>query len=94
VASNQQSCPVCRRPIAFFPRYPRYLCVECAARATSKDGRLLKFSNIDLSGGFVAHYADTGEHYPSHECYVDGILCSADEHRFGGIVIQTVEGSA
>lgn len=94
MSSNQQSCPICRTPVAFFPRYPRYLCVQCASRAKSKDGRLLKFSNIDLSGGFVAHYANTGELYPSHECYVDGLLCYADEHRFGGIVIQPMESSS
>jgi hypothetical protein len=94
VASNQQSCPICQKPVAFFPRYPRYLCVQCANRAMSKDGRLLKFSNIDLSGGFVAHYADTGEAYRGHECYVDGIPCYADEHHFGGIVIQPMERSS
>jgi hypothetical protein len=74
-----------------FPRYPRYLCEDCASRARSKDERLLKFSNIDTTGGFSAQYADTGEPYPSHECYVDGVPCYADEHRFGGIVIQPVQ---
>jgi c-di-GMP-binding flagellar brake protein YcgR len=64
--------------------------MECAARATSKDRRPLKFSNESISGGFLAQYADTGESYPSHECYVDGSLCHADEHYFGGIVIQPV----
>jgi len=41
-----------------------------------------------MTGGFIAEYEDTGESYPSHECYVDGIPCYADEGRFGGIVIQ------
>jgi hypothetical protein len=89
---HQQFCPICHQSIAFFPRYPHSLCVECASRAKSKDGRLLKFSNIDTTGGFIAEYADTGESYPlNHECYVDGIQCYADEHRFGGIVIQPVQ---
>jgi len=87
---NQQFCPICHKPVPQFARYPRYLCLECASRAKSKDGRLLKFSNIDMTGGFIAEYADTGELYPSHECYVDGILCYADEGHFGGIVIQQV----
>jgi hypothetical protein len=54
----------------------------------------LKFSNVDTTGGFIAHYADTSEVYPSHECYVDGIQCYADEHRFGGIVIQPMRESS
>ena len=90
MSQDQQHCPICHRSIQPFARYPRYLCPECASRATSKDGRPLKFSNIDLTGGFIAEYADTGESYPSHECYVDGIPCYADEGRFGGIVIQPV----
>jgi hypothetical protein len=43
-----------------------------------------------MTGGFIAQYADTGESYPSHECYVDGVRCHADEGHFGGIVIQPV----
>jgi hypothetical protein len=50
----------------------------------------LTFSNEDMAGGFIAQHADTGELYPSHECYLDGILCYADEGHFGGIVIQPV----
>ena len=45
---------------------------------------------IDTAGGYRAEYADTGEPYESHECYIDGILCDADEGHFGGIVIQPV----
>jgi len=88
--SEKQTCPICHKSVPPSARYPRYLCEECAARAKSKDGRSLKFSNIDMSGGFTAEYTDTSESYPSHECYVDGIQCYAVEHRFGGIVIQPV----
>jgi hypothetical protein len=62
-----------------------------AARASSRSGRVLAFSNAGLSGGFVARYADTGESYDSHECFIDGVRCHADEARFGGIVIQLAE---
>jgi len=48
------------------------------------------FSNEGFSGGFVAEYTDTGESYTGNECYIDRIKCRADEHRFGGIVIQPV----
>jgi hypothetical protein len=43
-----------------------------------------------MSGGYSAEYADTGDPYESHECFVDGIACYADETRFGGIVIEPV----
>lgn len=52
----------------------------------------MKFSNVDMTGGFIAQYADTGEAYPlEHECYVDGVHCHADEGHFGGIVIQPIQ---
>jgi len=84
-----QNCPICTKAVLPSARYPRYLCSECAARAVAHDGRKLAFFNESISGGFIAKYADTGETHPSHECFVDGIPCHADEHYFGGIVIQT-----
>jgi len=81
-------CPVCLKPLELVERYPRRVCDTCASNARSKDGRLLVFSNESMSGGVIAHYAETGETYPSHECYIYGIKCHADEARFGGIVIE------
>ena len=86
-----QSCPICSAVVPPNPRYLRYLCPSCTRKATSADGRLLEFSNVSLSGGFAARYADTGEEYTSHECFVGSVRCHADEARFGGIVIETVE---
>jgi len=43
-----------------------------------------------MSGGYAAEYADTGDPYDSHECFVDRIECYADEARFGGIIIQPI----
>jgi hypothetical protein len=83
-----QHCPICQKTVQPSERYPRYLCAVCAAKARSKDGRALIFSNESISGGYLAYYADTHESYPSHECFVDGIRCHADEHYYGGIVIQ------
>ena len=51
---------------------------------------MLEFSNVSWSGGFAAPYADTGEEYTSHECFVGSVKCHADEARFGGIVIEAV----
>jgi hypothetical protein len=90
MSENQQFCSICHTSVPRFERYPRYLCMGCVSRAKSEDGRSLRFSNIDTTGGFIAQYADTGEPYPSHECYVDGLFCYADEGHFGGIVIQPI----
>ena len=86
-----QRCPICFADVEPSSRYPRYVCRICASKASSADGRLLDFSNVDLSGGFAAQYADTRAEYRSHECFIEGIRCHADEARFGGIVIQVVE---
>ncbi len=91
MAADTQPCPICAKLVKPDPRYPRYLCSACAAKAISRDGRPLKFSNEDASGGFIAVYADTDEPYDhGHECFVNGVKCYADEARFGGIVIETV----
>lgn len=86
----RQQCPICASAVEPNPRYPRYLCGECASQATSSDGRPLSFYNTSLSGGYRAEYADTREPYDSHACWVRGVPCRADEARFGGIVIEPV----
>jgi hypothetical protein len=49
----------------------------------------LAFFNEGFSGGFVPMYADAEQPYEGgHDCWIDGIRCYADEHRFGGIVIE------
>jgi hypothetical protein len=82
------ACPICSAALKADPRYPRAVCGACAARACSADGRPLRFVNVSLSGGYEAWYADTGESYPSHACFIDGLRCRADEARLGGIVIE------
>jgi hypothetical protein len=83
-----QPCAICGTAIPFSERYPHYLCALCADRAVDENGRKLAFSNVSMSGGFIAYYPDTKEERDSHICYIDGIECRADEARFGGIVIQ------
>lgn len=85
-----QVCPICNEPVARSERYPNYVCKNCAKLACSQDGREITFFNVSFSGGYAAQYVDTGEPYNSHECYIRGIKCHADEHRFGGIVIVKV----
>lgn len=60
--------PVCGAALDPVSRYPRYVCANCASKAAAVDGRRLQFSNIGLSCGFEARYADTGETYASHVC--------------------------
>jgi len=87
-----QKCPICLAELAYLPRYPKYVCQTCFAKAADETGRPLKFSNTTMmGGGFAAEYADTGETRDSHVCYIDGMKCRADEHRFGGIVIEAVK---
>ena len=81
-------CPICAKVGEASPRYPRYICVECARRAVDENGRQLRFSNVAVSGGFEARYADDGEIRDSHVCYVDGVRCIADEAHMGGIVVS------
>lgn len=89
--TNPQSnhhCPICDEKLEFIERYPNYICWECANKATDENGRKLLFGNLGMSGGYAASYADNGDTYDSHICYVEGLKCFANEARFGGIVIE------
>ena len=86
--TDEQRCPICSTSVQLSERYPRYVCHTCYLKAADEDGRSLKFSNESFSGGFRAIYADTREERDSHECYIDGVRCWADEAHMGGIVIQ------
>ena len=87
-AFQSYSCPICGVSLNPNPRYKKYVCHECASKAVAPDGRPLSFSNIGLSGGYIATYAGTDIEYQSHECLIDNVRCLADEARFGGIVIE------
>lgn len=86
--SETQRCPICLAEVFYFPRYPKYVCSSCFDKAADENNRPLDFSNESIGGGFIAFYKDTRETRDSHICYIDGIKCRADEHYFGGIVIQ------
>lgn len=91
------ACPICGVPLKPNSRYPNYVCHECGGRAASRDGRRLVFSdvtaaspNLLLISGYCAHYKDDGTECLSHDCWIDGIRCRADEAHFGGIAIEKV----
>jgi hypothetical protein len=86
--SSSHPSPICSNPVPHWERYPRAVCQDCYNKACNAQGQKLLFFNQSMSGGFEAMVADTKEAYPSHLCYIEGKECWADEHRFGGIVIQ------
>ena len=87
---SKQLCATCSIQVRPNPRYSRLVCRDCAKKMVAANGRPVEFFNRDLGGGFVGRYADTRRPYRSHECFIDGVRCYADEARYGGIVIQVV----
>ena len=69
---ERQYYPICFEEVAPLPRYPHYICVNCARKAVDEHGRSLMFHNESISGGFIAKYSDTGEERDSHICFIDG----------------------
>ncbi len=88
-------CPICGAPEPRWERYPNMVCVKCAALAEDEQGRRMRFSNESILGtGFVAEVVQDGVWRrvgDDGRCVVKGRRCIAREHRFGGIVVQTVE---
>jgi hypothetical protein len=90
--SEFHPCPTCSNPVQHWTRYPQAICHDCSSRACDAQGRKLTFYNHSVSGGFYVVVDETEEENEEHICYIDGLKCWADEHRFGGIVIQPFEG--
>jgi hypothetical protein len=95
----KQWCSNCHKEVNYQPRYPKYICSECASKDkydTKKN--LLEFSNIGFSGGLKITYTDSNGKMIREdstqdycECFIDNKLFFAQEARFGGIVIQKKE---
>lgn len=87
----KQFCPNCQTEIKseLMLRYPKAICKNCTKEITSKDGRKVEFFNTGFSG-CQGYYASTNqeEEYPSETCYLNHKEYTAEEARFGGIVIQ------
>lgn len=95
----KQFCPICFSETSFQSRYPKYICRECNTdRKKSFDGEKVSFSNLGFSGGLkVSFYDNLGnllkeedEHH-IFEFKLDNYICTAEEAKFGGIVIQLKE---
>ena len=86
---KNKNCPICDKNILHFERYPKMICNECIELAVNENGKSIKFSNVDVTGGFISIVNNIkGE---DHECYINNLKCYADEARFGGIVVQLSE---
>lgn len=89
-------CPLCTSPVHANPRYPEAVCDGCKTQVTDEDGRPLRLSNRGFGGGLIATYEDGtlpilylfGVDRPA--VFIRGARCAAQEHRFGGIVIQAL----
>lgn len=84
-----QPCPLCGTPQRANPRYPRYVCPACTARAVDDRGRPVRAYNTHAMGyGVQVQVTATGEALDTTTLFIDGVACRAAEARFGGIVIQ------
>ncbi len=89
-------CKCCNNVITFqSERYPRIVCSQCSSldNIIDSDGNKVYFENESIFGGFISvHDIDNMLVKKSdHICYINNIKCYADEARFGGIVIQTID---
>lgn len=89
----KQVCPICDKEVYPFPRHPKYVCLDCIEEypPVNRHGKQVSFSNVDWTGGFASRVCGTTEKEEDHVCFVKGVLCWADEARFGGIVIEVVD---
>lgn len=88
--NQTHDCPICSSEVRHLERYPNQVCERCQSKTSDAYGRRLVFSNVDGSGGFIAFYRDNSAEYSHQICYIDGRKCFANEHRFGGIVVEVV----
>ena len=93
-------CPICLDIMDYYTaRYPKMICGKCAngdnGKILDSFGNEVSFSNIDIYGGFASHHKINNNdnelvHKNEHICWINTIKCYANEARFGGIVIQTI----
>ena len=78
LVSPVQHCPICQAATEPNPRYPRYVCRDCLSGGVVVGGATVPVRDLDVYfNAFV-------------ECEVAGVLCRAQEARFGGVVIEPV----
>jgi hypothetical protein len=93
-------CPICLDIMDYFtPRYSKMICGKCAngnndnnCKILDSFGNEVSFGNLDIYGGFASYHKINNEivKKEDHLCFINNIKCYANEARFGGIVIQTM----
>ncbi len=91
----KQYCFLCKASIPLNSRYPKKICEECYEKPKfDENGLELSFYNLSMAGGFKIVYQKDGKTVKEEtnksykRCFIDGKELFAEEHRFGGIVIQ------
>jgi hypothetical protein len=94
-SSDGSICPICRGPGRKSERYPAALCESCQSFLFDANGNPVELYNEDFSGGLKIVsplFTRTGSQAEGIPLYAkNGIECRAQEHRFGGIVVQPLE---
>ena len=95
----KQWCSNCGDATYYMGRYPKAICSKCYAKDKfSKDGALLEFYNLSLSGGLKIVYKNQEGTILKEDdtqieclCIIDNKKFIAQEAKFGGIIIQKKE---
>ncbi len=93
--SKYHLCPICNVNTIYTCGYcPRDICGSCVNKAVDKNEDKVGFSNTCMwGGGFqtIIYKKDGSEEIDNKFgfiCYINGIKCKAEEHRYGGISVQ------
>lgn len=94
---RSQFCPLCGTLLRENPRYPRHVCAWCQADVTDEAGRAVSLTNVDLGGGYQAHYLDrspASAAVRSGRVWIGGVEHQARDARFGGIVVEPLDDAS
>ena len=95
-SSDGSICPICREAGHNSERYPAALCESCQSSLLDGNGNSLELYNEGFSGGLMIvspNFTRTSPEAEKIPLYTkNGIECRAEEHRFGGVVVQPLRG--
>lgn len=92
--SDGSVCPACDGPGRESERYPAAVCEACEKRVVDQFGNRIELYNESFSGGLrivAGSTVHTGAEAEALPLFIDRIECRAQEHRFGGVVVQPVQ---
>ena len=86
--NSTKICPICKAEKAENPRYPNYVCRNCAFEAADELGDGLVITNAGTGDGIAITSKVTGQERNSRDCFVRGVHCFVRQAHLGGVVIQ------